>query len=72
MLLKNWKDHCQRKHAMSLSEENLGKEYEKLKQIAISSSCSSKTATTVSSNGCFRINGPLSIFTISREHFDQY
>ena len=21
---------------------------------------------------CFRINGPLSIFTISREHFDQY
>ena len=23
-------------------------------------------------NGCFRINGPLSIFTISCEHFDQY
>ena len=23
-------------------------------------------------NGCFRMNGPLSIFTISREHFDQY
>ena len=22
-------------------------------------------------NGCFRINGPLSIFTISREQFDQ-
>jgi hypothetical protein len=47
MLLKNWKDHCQTKHSMTLSEENLKKEYEKLKQTTISSSCSSKTTTDV-------------------------
>ena len=35
MLLKNWKDHCQTKHSMILSEENQKKEYEKLKKAAI-------------------------------------
>ncbi|CAF4518707.1 unnamed protein product [Rotaria sp. Silwood2] len=39
MLLKNWKNHCQTKHRMHLSEEKLKKEYEKLKQTAGSSTC---------------------------------
>jgi CHAT domain-containing protein len=47
MMLKNWKDHCQTKHSMILSEENLKKEYEKLKQATISSPSSSEAATDV-------------------------
>jgi hypothetical protein len=48
MLLKNWKEHCQAKHFMTLSEENLKKEYEKLKQTILLSS-SYKRATVTSS-----------------------
>jgi len=49
MLLKNWKDHCNTKHPLILSEESLKNEYEKLKKSAVSSSSSFKTATAVSS-----------------------
>ena len=42
MLLKNWKDHCQTKHYILLSEEKLKKEYENLKKIAGLSTCSSE------------------------------
>ena len=48
MLLKNWKEHYQAKHSMTLSEENLKKEYEKLKQTIVFSPSSYKTATVVS------------------------
>ena len=42
MLLKNWKDHCQTKHYMLLSEEILKKEYKNLKKTAGLSTCSSE------------------------------
>ena len=45
MLLKNWKDHCQTKHSMILSEEDLQKEYDQLKKVAASSPKSFKPAT---------------------------
>ncbi len=38
---------------MTLSEENLNKEYEKFKQTTISSPCSSKAATVSSTNTLF-------------------
>ncbi len=47
MLLKNWKDHCQTKHSMTLSEENLKKEYEKLKKTTTTMSSSSATTNDI-------------------------
>ncbi len=46
VLLKNWKDHCRRKHSMLMSDEKIDNQYEQLKS---SIACTSSKTTIVTS-----------------------